>query len=351
MPFSVTTKTEMFIRSGRLCPLCLKQCGNNMEAAHIISEKDDGSDDADNGIPVCFDCHEEIGSYNEDHPKGNKIRPEELRARRDRLYKLVETGVIYAQVVAEHARARGHGNKKPAFPEEPRPSTPSAEANRFLKAILSSEDATSGVARKLSLLNERDRAHILDELVRKATTEKQELIRVIGEIVRTPTFPRNEAILVAEQIVRAMTLYGDVSSKTEFLQAFPTDIISAVYEGLRLIFFEDIISIVKRDQFHEVNKIVPPFVDHVDAIPGELHKDYVLALLGQARSSAYTGAPAAQKALRALPENVAKAGVLGIDKQFVFWHEEDEALREFIKRFGHFGSAKQQTVQRPLELV
>ena len=154
-----------------------------------------------------------------------------------------------------------------------------------------------GVAKKLSLLNERDRAHILDELVRKATTENGKLMRVIGEIVGSPTFPESEATLVAEQILRAMTLYGDVSSKAEFLQSFPTHIIKAVYDGLRLIFFEDIISIVKRDQFHEVNKIVPPFVEHVDALPTELHKDYVLALLGQAKSGAYSGAPAAQKAL------------------------------------------------------
>lgn len=310
-----------------------------MEAAHIISEKDGGSDDADNGIPVCFDCHEEIGSYNDNHPKGNKTRPEELRARRDRLYNLVETGVIYAQVVAERARARSHGKGMPSFPEESKPSTPSAEANRFLRAILSS-DAMSGVARKLSLLNERDRAHVLDELVHKAT-EDWKLIPVISEIVQTPTFPRSEAILVAEQIVRAMTLYGDVSSKSEFLRSFPSEIISSVHEGLRVLFFQDIIAIVKRDQFHEVNKIVPPLVEHVEAIPEQLHKEYVFALFGQATSGAFTGAPAARKALKVLPDNVAKAGILGIDKEFLLWREVEEDAKEFIKHFGHLGTTRQ----------
>jgi hypothetical protein len=33
-----------------------------------------------------------IGSYNDKHPRGNKIRPEELRARRDRLFAFVEVG-------------------------------------------------------------------------------------------------------------------------------------------------------------------------------------------------------------------------------------------------------------------
>jgi hypothetical protein len=61
-----------------------------MEAAHIIDEAAGGSNDEENGIPVCFDCHQEVGSYNDKHPRGNKIRPEELRARRDRVYALVE---------------------------------------------------------------------------------------------------------------------------------------------------------------------------------------------------------------------------------------------------------------------
>jgi hypothetical protein len=72
-----------------MCCLCLKQCGINIEAAHIIDEAAGGSNDEDNGIPLCFDCHQEIGSYNVKHPRGNKIRPDELRARRDRVYSLV----------------------------------------------------------------------------------------------------------------------------------------------------------------------------------------------------------------------------------------------------------------------
>jgi site-specific DNA recombinase len=89
MPFEIDTKTEMFIRCGRLCCLCLKQCGTNIEAAHIIDESEGGSADASNGIPVCFDCHQEFPAYSDKHPKGNKFRPKELIARRDRVYQLV----------------------------------------------------------------------------------------------------------------------------------------------------------------------------------------------------------------------------------------------------------------------
>ena len=92
MPFDPAIKTAMFVRCNRRCCLCHKQCGLNIEAAHIIDEAAGGSNDEDNGIPVCFDCHQEIGSYNDKHPRGNKIRPEELRARRDQVYKWVAEG-------------------------------------------------------------------------------------------------------------------------------------------------------------------------------------------------------------------------------------------------------------------
>lgn len=86
MPFSPAVKTAIFTRCNRLCCLCRKQCGINIEAAHIVDEAAGGSNDADNCIPLCFDCHQEIGSYNDNHPRGNRFRADELRTRRDRVY-------------------------------------------------------------------------------------------------------------------------------------------------------------------------------------------------------------------------------------------------------------------------
>ncbi len=215
-----------------------------------------------------------------------------------------------------------------------------AEIGRRFKVLLS-DGTMAAVGRKLSLLNEHDRAHVVDELVRK-TVEGAALIPIVAEIIQSPTFPRSEAILVTEQIVRALTLYGDVPSKSDFLRAFSDDILGAIYEGLRLAFFEDIINIVKRDQFAEVNKIVPPFVDHARAIPPELHREYVLALLGQAKSGSYAGAPAAKRALESLPEAIAQAGIRGMDEEFVVWNSREEYLKQFVSKFGHLGSVNQQ---------
>ena len=44
-------------------------------------------------IPVCFDCHSDMRSYDFKHPKGSKYTPDELRQHRDRWYEKVAVGV------------------------------------------------------------------------------------------------------------------------------------------------------------------------------------------------------------------------------------------------------------------
>jgi hypothetical protein len=49
-----------------------------IETDHIRQPADGGDDSIANAIPVCFDCHAEIHSYNDKHPRGRKFTPEEL---------------------------------------------------------------------------------------------------------------------------------------------------------------------------------------------------------------------------------------------------------------------------------
>jgi len=54
-----------------------------METDHIIPASEGGPDTIDNAIPVCFECHAEIHSYNDNHPRGRKFLPNELRAHKE----------------------------------------------------------------------------------------------------------------------------------------------------------------------------------------------------------------------------------------------------------------------------
>jgi hypothetical protein len=95
MPFSQDIKAQALIAAGRCCCICHKFCGVRIECHHIIPEAQNGSNDLENCIALCFDCHAEVEHYNAQHPKGNKFTPEELRGHRDAWYKKrKETGAF-----------------------------------------------------------------------------------------------------------------------------------------------------------------------------------------------------------------------------------------------------------------
>lgn len=60
-------------------------------------------------LPLCFNCHAEVGHYNDRHPKGTKYRPGELRGHRDAWF--------LAMAGAERLK-HAPRNQTPALPEE-----------------------------------------------------------------------------------------------------------------------------------------------------------------------------------------------------------------------------------------
>ena len=89
MPFTPPVAAEALVASGRHCCLCHRFCGVKIELHHITPESEGGSDELDNCIPLCFDCHAEVGHYNSKHPRGRKFSPTELRLHRDRWFERV----------------------------------------------------------------------------------------------------------------------------------------------------------------------------------------------------------------------------------------------------------------------
>lgn len=62
-----------------------------MELNHIVPASSGGEWTLDNAIPLCFDCHAEVGHYNVQHPRGLKFTPTELKLHRDNWYAKVGT--------------------------------------------------------------------------------------------------------------------------------------------------------------------------------------------------------------------------------------------------------------------
>src|SRR5579863_7120763 len=74
---------ELLTACHRRCCICHRFCGVKIETDHIVPSEDGGGDEIGNAIPVCFECHAEIHSYNDKHPRGRKFHPDELHAHKE----------------------------------------------------------------------------------------------------------------------------------------------------------------------------------------------------------------------------------------------------------------------------
>lgn len=83
MGFNRDEISELLVRVRRRCSICHRFCGVKIETDHIVQGADGGTDAIENAIPVCFECHAEIHSYNNQHPRGRKFLPDELRAHKE----------------------------------------------------------------------------------------------------------------------------------------------------------------------------------------------------------------------------------------------------------------------------
>ena len=94
MPFPADIRIRALIASARHCCICHRYKGLKVEVHHIVPLEKGGSDEADNAIVLCFDCHTDAGHYNPDHPRGTKFSTKELRMARDSWHRQVEHNQI-----------------------------------------------------------------------------------------------------------------------------------------------------------------------------------------------------------------------------------------------------------------
>jgi len=273
MPFSGETKRRMFEQCLRLCCLCFKQCSTNIEAAHIIDESDGGSNDKKNGIPVCFDCHSDIGHYRKKHPKGNKFSPKELRNRRNGVYELVESGAMYALLITEKLRTA----QRMIIPQKDlTPKSPIPEAQKLLERMLSGDAYASGGG-KLKLLDSVGRSYVLDKLIKESHRPK--VIEVLMQIAESSLLSNDERHVMVERAARQVCLHGDALAKAAFMRCVQTDVLQTVPDDIREALFEEVITIIEHDQFEDVNQLVPALEIHLSTVPKKLHKKFVMAVL------------------------------------------------------------------------
>ena len=89
MSFPESVASKVLVACGRCCCICHKFCGIKMELHHIKQKADGGEDTFENCIPLCFDCHADMGKGDPKHPKGKRYSEAELRGHKERWMKQV----------------------------------------------------------------------------------------------------------------------------------------------------------------------------------------------------------------------------------------------------------------------
>ena len=90
MGFPETVEVAALAACERCCCICHKFCGTKIELHHIKQKADGGEDTFENCIPLCFDCHADMGKADPRHPKGKHYSAKELIQHRDNWYEKVK---------------------------------------------------------------------------------------------------------------------------------------------------------------------------------------------------------------------------------------------------------------------
>lgn len=103
MSFPPNVKEDALVASGRHCCICHRFCGIKIEVHHIRPKSKNGPDTLNNAIALCFDCHADMVSYDNDHPKGTKYTEAELKRHRDNWHARIkgDTGLATTQEIVE----------------------------------------------------------------------------------------------------------------------------------------------------------------------------------------------------------------------------------------------------------
>jgi hypothetical protein len=104
--FSLSVRQDALVGAARHCCVCHRYKGVKVEVHHIVPQAQGGSDEPDNAIALCFDCHADAGHYNPDHPRGSKLSPEELRQARDLWHMMVRGNRIQSPQTEDWGYAR-----------------------------------------------------------------------------------------------------------------------------------------------------------------------------------------------------------------------------------------------------
>jgi len=175
MGFSPDVAEKALVASGRHCCLCRQFKGSKVETHHIVQPSDGGDNSFDNCIPLCFDCHADVKSYNKKHPKGRKFSPSELKSHRDTWYKIWENSAPSSQYIDTNI------SKEKAI----------NILKRQIKRIKTIKDESNGSPKHIKW--KRDTSIAVEKIFGNESTHIKEFRQIIFSVIFESTQTKKEA--------------------------------------------------------------------------------------------------------------------------------------------------------------
>lgn len=94
MAFDDVVASTVLGKCARCCCLCRRQSLVQVQVHHIVPESQGGSDEEDNAIALCINCHTDVHTR---APFTRRFTKFELIAHRDTVYRLVNEGILPLQ--------------------------------------------------------------------------------------------------------------------------------------------------------------------------------------------------------------------------------------------------------------
>jgi hypothetical protein len=191
---------ELLAKCHRRCCLCHRFCGVKIETDHIVPAAEEGENTIENAIALCFECHADIHSYNDKHPRGRKFHADELRRHKEQWLEICRTR---PEIFLEANRNSDVGP---------------------LQALIDELDFNLVVSRYSS--TEEQGCLFLDEQFRRATEEGR--IAILNEELKQSILEAYVAMSRANQLVSsAMRLPRDSNSWAEGVKAASAGVFKA----------------------------------------------------------------------------------------------------------------------------
>ena len=181
MTFQQAEVEELLAATGRRCCLCKKL--HQVQVHHIVPKEQGGTDDIDNAIPLCPNCHDEVHGRQGPGRTTRSYSPEELKLHRQRAIQRAQQRSAALPEIASGGPKPPTRTEVVAIPDGPAFFNTLAGSHSFASDIEDPQEDAYVAALVAEILNSVESAETWDDLLPALRFEEQRrMTQVLKEL-------------------------------------------------------------------------------------------------------------------------------------------------------------------------